>query len=138
MVYKLGLFTKSHFNKDEMIIEYIGEKVRQAVADRREAIYEEEGVGSCYLFRLDKDDIIDATRIGGMARFINHCCEPNAYAKVITTFAPRQLETEDSSGEEDRITPDPIKHIIIIAARDIELGEVCSMHLRLVYCLAQY
>jgi SET domain-containing protein len=34
--------------------------------------------------RLDKDEIIDATRKGGMARFINHCCEPNAYARVIS------------------------------------------------------
>ena len=30
-------------------------------------------MGSCYLFRLDKDAIIDATRTGGMARFMNHC-----------------------------------------------------------------
>lgn len=69
-----------------MIVEYIGQKIRQTVADKREILYEEEGVGSCYLFRQDKDAIIDATRSGGMARFINHCCEPNAYAKIITTL----------------------------------------------------
>lgn len=51
-----------------MIIEYIGEKVRQPVADIREEQYEQEGVGSCYLFRLDKEFIVDATRTGGMAR----------------------------------------------------------------------
>ena len=41
-----------------MIVEYIGQKIRQAVADRREALYEEEGVGSCYLFRLDKVTLV--------------------------------------------------------------------------------
>lgn len=99
-----GLFARCHFAKDDMIIEYIGEKVRQVVADRRESQYEQEGVGSCYLFRLDKEDIVDATRTGGMARFINHCCEPNAYARVITTDGNQ-------------------KHIIIFAGKSIQLGE---------------
>jgi SET domain-containing protein len=40
-------------------------------------------VGSCYLFRLDRQEIVDATRRGGPARFINHSCEPNAYARVV-------------------------------------------------------
>lgn len=101
-----GLFARCSFAKDDMIVEYIGVIIRQAVADRREAMYEDEGVGSCYLFRLDKDDIIDATRTGGMARFMNHCCEPNAYARNITTEG---LEIE--------------KHIVIFAARDIQEGE---------------
>ena len=89
-----------------MIVEYIGERIRQGVADSREKRYEEEGVGSCYLFRLDRTYIIDATRTGGMARFMNHCCEPNAYARVIPT---------DHTGQE--------KHIIIMAGRDIAEGE---------------
>ncbi len=54
-----------------MVVEYIGEKIRQAVADIREETYDKEGVGSCYLFRLDKEKIIDATRCGGMARFVD-------------------------------------------------------------------
>lgn len=54
--------------QDAMIVEYIGEKVRQTIADIREEQYEQEGVGSCYLFRLDKEYIVDATRAGGMAR----------------------------------------------------------------------
>lgn len=99
-----GLFTKTHVDKNEMIVEYIGVKIRQAIADRRETMYEDEGVGSCYLFRSDKDGIVDATRKGGMARFINHCCEPNAYARIV-------------SDEEQE------KHIVIIAARNIQEGE---------------
>jgi len=102
-IHNWGLFARTNFSKNDMIIEYIGEKIRQAVADRREVRYEEEGVGSCYLFRLDKEDIVDATRIGGMARFINHCCEPNAYARII-------------DGGSD-------KHIVIMAAQEIKTGE---------------
>ena len=35
-----------------MIIEYVGELVRQPVADRREKAYERQGMGSSYLFRV--------------------------------------------------------------------------------------
>ena len=88
-----GLFAAANhvFEKDEMIVEYIGQSVRQAVADRRELQYEVEGVGSCYLFRVDKEGILDATRRGGMARFINHSCEPNAYAKIIETIEKKKI-----------------------------------------------
>lgn len=58
-----------------MVIEYVGEVVRQAVADERERRYEAAGIGSSYLFRVDHNYIIDATRNGNMARFINHCCD---------------------------------------------------------------
>ena len=107
-IHNWGLFTRTHFQRNEMIVEYIGERIRQCLADQREIKYEKEGVGSCYLFRLDKDVIVDATRTGGMARFMNHCCEPNAYAKVINTDNSDRSET---------------KHIIIFAARDIQRGE---------------
>lgn len=40
----------------------------------REKRYEEEGIGSSYMFRVDHDTIIDATKCGNFARFINHSC----------------------------------------------------------------
>lgn len=104
-----GLFARTKFYKNDMIVEYIGQKIRAALADLREVQYEEEGVGSCYLFRLDRDAIVDATRTGGMARFINHCCEPNAYARVIAT------------GNGVPIEDDRDKHIVIFALKDIEV-----------------
>ncbi len=58
-----------------MVIEYVGQVVRQGVADERERRYEAAGIGSSYLFRVDHDYIIDATKRGGLARFINHCCD---------------------------------------------------------------
>merc|ERR1711937_328265 len=79
-----GLFTKVDLPKDSMIVEYMGEIIRKSVADAREKAYEISGEGSCYMFRIDLQRIVDATQIGCMARFMNHCCQPNAYAKVIT------------------------------------------------------
>ena len=60
---------------NEMVIEYVGQMVRQAVADKREKRYEAASIGSSYLFRVDHDYIIDATHQGNLARFINHCCD---------------------------------------------------------------
>ncbi len=58
-----------------MVVEYVGEVVRQGVADDRERRYEGVGMGSSYLFRVDEHHIVDATRMGGLARFMNHSCE---------------------------------------------------------------
>lgn len=74
---------------------------------------------SSHLFRLDKEDIIDATRRGGMARFINHCCEPNAYARVISLNLKSATSTASASTAEDHVED---KHIIIMAARDIQVS----------------
>lgn len=69
--------------QNEMVIEYVGDVVRQSVADHREKMYEKAGIGSSYLFRIDEDTIVDATYRGSVARFINHSCDPNCYAQVI-------------------------------------------------------
>lgn len=37
--------------------------------------YESQGIGSSYFFRFDDDLVIDATKKGNMARFINHSCD---------------------------------------------------------------
>lgn len=59
---------------------YVGEVIRYKVADVREKRYEKLGVGSSYLFRIDDETVIDATRKGNLARFINHCCEVRSLA----------------------------------------------------------
>jgi hypothetical protein len=83
-IHNWGLFTVEPIEAQEMVIEYIGEVVRQKVADHREKAYEKRGIGSSYMFRVDDDTIIDATERGNVARFTNHSCEPNCYAEVIT------------------------------------------------------
>ena len=63
---------------------------------------------SVFVFvRLDLHHIVDATTIGCMARFMNHCCAANAYAKVITVNTSLGLE----------------KKIVVFANRDIQQGD---------------
>lgn len=102
-----GLFTKLDIAKDEPIVEYMGEIIRQPISDQRERAYDVSGEGSCYMFRLDLHRIVDATKIGCMARFMNHSCDPNAYAKIIL------VDTEQGQD----------KKIVVFAKRSIVAGE---------------
>ncbi|XP_066579328.1 histone-lysine N-methyltransferase SETD1A [Amia ocellicauda] len=90
-IHEWGLFAMEPIAADEMVIEYVGQNIRQVVADMREKRYAQEGIGSSYLFRVDHDTIIDATKCGNLARFINHCCTPNCYAKVITLESQKKI-----------------------------------------------
>lgn len=74
MIHNWGLFSMEDIAANEMIIEYVGQKIRPVVAEKREEEYEKIGIGSSYLFRIDEDCVIDATHHGNLARFINHCC----------------------------------------------------------------
>lgn len=103
-----GLFTKIDIAKNDPIVEYMGEVIRQPVADKREKQYDVSGEGSCYMFRLDLTRIVDATMIGCMARFMNHACTPNAYAKIIS------VDTPDMGTE---------RKIVVFANRDIAASE---------------
>lgn len=58
----------------------------QMVADNREKRYAQQGIGSSYLFRVDHDTIIDATKCGNLARFINHCCTVSEHHQSTTMF----------------------------------------------------
>jgi histone-lysine N-methyltransferase SETD1 len=73
-IHDWGLFALEPIAADEMVIEYVGQGIRPIVADIREKKYSELGIGSSYLFRVDLETIVDATRCGNVARFINHSC----------------------------------------------------------------
>ena len=47
---------------EEFVIEYVGETIRSSLEDMREAKYEQSGLDSSYLFRVDKDTVVDATK----------------------------------------------------------------------------
>ncbi|XP_065839093.1 LOW QUALITY PROTEIN: histone-lysine N-methyltransferase trr-like [Oscarella lobularis] len=98
----LGLFSKRDIEKHTMVIEYKGLIIRNEVANRREKIYDDQRRG-CYMFRIDSEQVIDATMHGGLARYINHSCDPNCVAEVV------QIDKE--------------KKIIIISKRFIKKGE---------------
>lgn len=36
-----------------------------------------------YMFRLDERRVVDATLCGGLARYINHSCQPNCVAETV-------------------------------------------------------
>ena len=42
--------------------------MRVQVCDKRERLYERNGMGSSYMFRIDKSCVIDATPCGSSAR----------------------------------------------------------------------
>ena len=57
-----GLIANEDIAANSFVIEYVGEVVRNFVADLREREYDATGLGSCYMFRLDRDRVCDATR----------------------------------------------------------------------------
>ena len=90
-IHNWGLYAMENIAANDMIIEYVGEKVRQQVADMRERQYLKSGIGSSYLFRIDEYTVIDATKRGGIARFINHSCDPNCTAKIIKVEGSKRI-----------------------------------------------
>ncbi|KAF3457075.1 hypothetical protein FNV43_RR01732 [Rhamnella rubrinervis] len=103
-IHGFGIFAKLPHRAGDMVIEYTGELVRPPIADRRERFIYNSLVGAgTYMFRIDDERVIDATRAGSIAHLINHSCEPNCYSRVISVC-----------GDE---------HIIIFAKRDIRRWE---------------
>ena len=75
-IHDWGLFAQEYIGENEMVIEYVGEVVRTLLSDVREQRYEKQGIGSSYLFRIDQEGgVVDATKCGNLARFINHSCD---------------------------------------------------------------
>ncbi|XP_047983094.1 histone-lysine N-methyltransferase ATX2-like isoform X1 [Salvia hispanica] len=103
-IHGFGVFTKLPYKAGDMVIEYTGDIIRGSVADRREHLSYNKLVGAgTYMFRIDDNRVLDATKSGSIAHLINHSCESNCYSRVITV--------NDQN------------HIIIFAKRDINYGE---------------
>ncbi|VAI16706.1 unnamed protein product [Triticum turgidum subsp. durum] len=112
-IHGFGVFAKVAHNAGDMMIEYIGELVRPPISDLRERrIYNSLVGAGTYMFRIDDERVIDATRAGSIAHLINHSCEPNCYSRVISVL-----------GDE---------HIIIFAKRDIDPWEELTYDYRFV------
>jgi SET domain-containing protein len=74
-----GVFALRRMPKGTRVIEYTGERVSHEEADRR---YRDAHKNSPHtmLFTVDDKIVIDATRRGSSARWINHSCSPNCEA----------------------------------------------------------
>ncbi|KAJ1032968.1 hypothetical protein NDA16_000247 [Ustilago loliicola] len=90
-IHDWGLYAMEYIPAGDMVIEYVGEVVRQQVADNREKQYERQGNFSTYLFRVDDDLVVDATHKGNIARLMNHCCTPNCNAKILTVNGEKRI-----------------------------------------------
>ncbi len=83
-----GVFAKKDIPKGTRIIEYVGEKITKAQAERRALVplhrhKEDQTLGAVYLFELNKRYDIDGNVPYNTARHINHSCEPNAETEII-------------------------------------------------------
>ncbi|TVU10902.1 hypothetical protein EJB05_44457 [Eragrostis curvula] len=111
-IHGYGVFAKFAHKAGDMMIEYIGEIVRPPISDIRERqIYNSLVGAGTYMFRIDDDRVVDATRAGSIAHLINHSCEPNCYSRAITVLGD--------------------VHIIIFAKRDINPWEELTYDYRL-------
>ncbi|CAM8885640.1 unnamed protein product [Rhodiola kirilowii] len=90
-IHDWGLIALEPIEAEDFVIEYVGELIRPRISDIRELHYEKTGIGSSYLFRLDDGYVVDATKRGGIARFINHSCEPNCYTKIISVDGQKKI-----------------------------------------------
>lgn len=80
-IHGLGAFAIRDIPKGTKIIEYTGERINNAEADRR---YEDEEMNEhhTFLFILSSRTCIDAAYNGNESRFINHSCDPNCETGV--------------------------------------------------------
>jgi uncharacterized protein len=89
----LGLFATQDFKKGDLIIEYTGERISEAEAQRR---------GGKYLFELNDNWTIDGKERKNTARYLNHSCRPNCEPELnedetqIFIYAKRNIK----AGEE--------------------------------------
>lgn len=76
-----GVYAVAPIRKGTRLLEYLGERISHAEADRR---YEDkpEDDGHTFLFIASRRTVIDAGRLGNDARFINHSCDPNCETTI--------------------------------------------------------
>ncbi len=85
----LGLFTHIPLQSGSLVAPYLGELMLSSENLHDEEQYKQEGL-MCYSFELPLSEdsnlrppgrenkiVVDPTRFGGLARFVNHSCHPN-------------------------------------------------------------
>ncbi|KAG1708319.1 hypothetical protein DVH05_024997 [Phytophthora capsici] len=97
----IGMRLLEDIKTGSFVAEYMGEIVTEQEYYMRRVLYHNEK--HRYMMVLSGGEVIDATRMGGWARFINHSCDPNC-----------GVEKWDVNGEE---------RCAIFALRDIVAGE---------------
>lgn len=83
-IHGIGVFTKKKIPEDTYLYSYEGERIGKCMSDKREREYKANGLTSIYMFMVNDDHIIDATKTGNHARYVNHSCSPNCFSTVCT------------------------------------------------------
>lgn len=96
-IHRWGVYAGEVIPANRKIMEYTGEKVSRAETKRRAQRQFN------YLFTLNSYWCVDGAVGGSGAEYINHCCEPNVYAKIVHG------------------------HILYFSKRDIKKGEELTL-----------
>jgi hypothetical protein len=80
-VHGQGVFALRRIRKGTRIIEYVGDRISHARANRRYDDHDEND-NHTFLFAVDRNVVIDATVDGNDSRFINHSCSPNCESNI--------------------------------------------------------
>jgi uncharacterized protein len=80
-VHGTGVFAARPIKKGKRVVEYTGERVTHAEADRR-YVDKDADDAHTFLFIVDRRTVIDAGVGGNDARFINHSCNPNCESVI--------------------------------------------------------
>ena len=72
-----GLFAKEDLKAGQFLIEYVGEVLEEDEYLRRKSFFAASGQRHFYFMNIGNGEVIDASRKGGLGRFINHSCKPN-------------------------------------------------------------
>lgn len=100
-----GVFAATDIAAGTRLIEYEGRLLTHAQSDRQYA--GDADTGHTFLFTLNEHYVIDGSREGNSARWINHGCDPNCEAVLL----------EDPGGDPRR------DRIVIESIRPIAQGE---------------
>jgi [histone H3]-lysine36 N-dimethyltransferase NSD2 len=73
-----GIFAGEDIQAGTFIIEYIGEIIDRETQNKRLLEAKERGEHHAYMMEINSNEIIDARFASNLARFVNHCCDPNA------------------------------------------------------------
>jgi SET domain-containing protein len=102
-----GVYAIAPIKKGTRVIEYLGDRISHAEADRR---YEQKSDddGHTFLFIASNRTVIDAGVGGNDARFINHSCHPNCETVIensrVFIEAIRNIKPGDELGYEYQLT----------------------------------
>lgn len=109
-IHGYGVFALRRIRRGTTVVEYLGERISHAEADRR---YEDKADDDShtFLFTVDARTVIDAGVGGNEARYINHRCDPNCesevrerrvFVKAIRTIQPGEELAYDYQIQRDR------------------------------------